>query len=300
MTEEVLQMVKEKMNEDYFEDEDDSKFPESLGKLLSEASLFYHIPYTYLVPDPKIIPDNELRIFHVDTNWIMALLDGICSIGRNATIDYAHDTKFIYKVYKQAVTNNFNIRRELQNKSIYKKEDVDEDKLPEITGFLLNSVCVEYFRGLEFKAYPNEAKTDGETKLIPIRIETIGQNMLLGLFLGEIKRLEIAEPPEGLHFGAEIGKDGDMEKRLRDLKTGELLPESGTMKIEFKGNKDDRIIDIRKIAENLKDKYNSQDLTTNKNVTIKSVTSAEIATQMIQNAHTAIFSVVKEVTEDNG
>ena len=42
------------------------------------------VPFSYLVPDERMLPPESIRFFHVDQNWIDALIDGAFSIGRAA------------------------------------------------------------------------------------------------------------------------------------------------------------------------------------------------------------------------
>ena len=62
-------------------------FPSSIEKLLMEASLLYHVPFHYLVPDMSMLPAETIRVFSVDYNWVLSYMDGIWSVGRNAGID---------------------------------------------------------------------------------------------------------------------------------------------------------------------------------------------------------------------
>ena len=40
------------------------------------------VPFNYLVPDERMLPPESIRFFHVDQDWIDALIDGAFSIGR--------------------------------------------------------------------------------------------------------------------------------------------------------------------------------------------------------------------------
>ena len=45
--------------------------------------LYYliNVPVHYLLTDPSHLPDESLRFFYVDQNWINALVDGALSLG---------------------------------------------------------------------------------------------------------------------------------------------------------------------------------------------------------------------------
>ena len=47
--------------------------------------LLYPVPFHYLIPNPALLPPESLRFFHLDDNWVDALVDGALSIAvRNA------------------------------------------------------------------------------------------------------------------------------------------------------------------------------------------------------------------------
>lgn len=257
----------------FFDSTGPGPFPEPLLRLLQEASLFYHVPYPYLVPDGQMIREDEIRFFKVDHNWVTALLDGICSLGRNASIDYAHDARWILEVYEKALRTSQEVREKLQGEVGQDREGASGGGLPVVTGFLLDSVVAEHYRGLEFKAFDQER---GGARLEALRIEQLGRRMLLGLFSGRVRRLEICQPPEGLHYGCTV-KSRRMVKRLRSLATGELSMDKA-IDVSLKPGGTERILDIKETARSMKEALGTE-----------SVTSAEIAVEMIQNAQSAVF-----------
>lgn len=255
----------------YFEDLTGETFPGSVLELLKEASLFYHVPAAYLFPLPDMYKPDSLNFFRVDHNWVLAMLDGICSAGRNASIDYSHDTEMILDIYRQALKENEQVRLSRQGKAV--SEPAGE--VPEvISGFLLNSVLAENFRGLEFRAY---TQTEGGEPLTALRIEILGRRVLLGIFKGEIKRLEITQPPEGLHFGF-LAEGGVLKKTVRDVEEGKLGGKQAELVWK---SKEDRVIDVKASARNLKETAG-----------LSHMTSAEFALEMIQNAQTGVFRIV--------
>lgn len=257
---------------------DPGPFPEQLHRLLQEASVFYHVPYCYLVPDSGMIREDEIRFFKVDHNWVTALLDGICSLGRNASIDYAHDSKWIWEEYKEALRTSREVRESLLGKTL-SKETADSGKEPEeITGFLLNSTVAEHYRGLEFKAF--DQKEEGN-RLTALRIDRLGSRMLLGLFRGRLLRLEICQPPEGLHYGC-ASDDKGLVKKLRSLETGKLFPDQ-RIEICLKTKGAQRVFDVQAAARKMQSSLG-----------LTEITSAEIAAEMIQNAQSAVFTLIRE------
>ncbi|CVL11184.1 hypothetical protein FPRO06_10018 [Fusarium proliferatum] len=45
------------------------------------------VPAHYLIPDPSYLPPENLRFFHIDKNWVDALIDGALSLGNHFGTD---------------------------------------------------------------------------------------------------------------------------------------------------------------------------------------------------------------------
>lgn len=234
---------------------------QGVEETLSMLSLLYDIPFAYLVPTEKQLAPNQIRFFYLDPNWVRVLLDGAMSLGRNASVDYAHDTAFIEEVYRRTLEGNSSIRPRLQGKPAVQAAP----SKPECTGFLLRSPLVRGWRGLEFKAYA------GCEILTALRLETLSEDVLLGLYRGVIDKLEILEPPESFHFG--FNRRGEnLSKRLRGLQDGILTEVE--VPIAQRGN---RVVNFCRTADTLQ-----------KALGVK-ITSAHTALEMIQNPHIAVI-----------
>ena len=96
-----------------------------LGLLVSLKT----VPLSYLVPDPGMLPPESIRFFRVDPNWITALLEGACSVGRASSAELTHD---------EALTDAVHAALAVE---------------PMMTGFLLRSAVVEGWPGLEVVGY---------------------------------------------------------------------------------------------------------------------------------------------------
>lgn len=58
--------------------------PLTIIEWLKELILFSNIPFSYLVPDEALLPEESIRFFRVDAGWLWALIDGAMSVGRLA------------------------------------------------------------------------------------------------------------------------------------------------------------------------------------------------------------------------
>lgn len=231
---------------------------------LSQLGLLVNLPFHYLIPTDSMLPSDSIRLFYVNPNWLQALVDGACSLGRNASLDLTHDQELIDAVISQIGKRMKAVRPLLQNKSVTAKEL--DDEVQAIGGFLLRSPLVPGWRGLEFRALSSQG-----TPLRALRIETLSDDVLIGLFEGVPYTLEMAQPPEGFFFGFNQ-INGRYMKRMRNLDSGELLPESDSIEVAVQ-NENLRTIDIYQTAKHMEAYFQ------------KEITSAEFALQMIKTPY---------------
>ena len=59
--------------------------PDSVRSWLIDLVTLAPVPFCNLIPDERMLPEESLRMFHVDEGWIWALIDGALSIGRMPT-----------------------------------------------------------------------------------------------------------------------------------------------------------------------------------------------------------------------
>ena len=151
--------------------------PAELAGWLASLALFTTVPLHHLVPDPAALPPESIRFFSVDPNWIVALVDGACSVGRSGSADLRRDADLAGRLYAAAAPP------------------------ATMTGFLLRSAVVEGWPGLEVSAWA----ADGSRLERPLRMERLAPGLLLYLVDRVLGAVEIAEPAEGLHFGLDAG-----------------------------------------------------------------------------------------------
>ena len=70
-----------------------------------------------------------------------------------------------------------------------------------LTGFLLRSPAVEGWQGLEMRAW-KDSGVNAKDRLDPLRIDRLAPDIMLCIFNGKVDRIEVKQPPEGMHFGA--------------------------------------------------------------------------------------------------
>jgi len=181
------------------------EFPEQVTEWFIELLTLKHVPFQYLVPREEMLPSNSLRFFQVDVNWLNCLLDGAFSIGRVTSADIKQD----------AAARPANVPTP-----------------GTCSGFLLRSPVVTGWPNLEVEAYSqivpvgDDYLPTGISPLQCMRFDRLGEDVLLCLFDGEIKTVDIHEHAETIHFGVNAGDDpsnpGGYTKALRNVESGVL------------------------------------------------------------------------------
>jgi hypothetical protein len=219
----------------------DTMVPTAIAQWLGKLKLLEGVPFNYLVPDERMLPAESIRFFQVDLNWIYVLLEGAFSIGRSTSSDAAHDAVFTQKVHAaahvaarevraarpapgllpepmgfQTVRNGTSTTNGVHAQSMGASGTATE----QITGFLLRSAVVEGWPGLEVVAYDANSQPINNV----LRMERVTPSMLLFLVEGVIDHVDIKEPPEGLHFGVDLGTDTCGERSLRYLAVPPTAP----------------------------------------------------------------------------
>lgn len=166
---------------------DAGELPDALSSWFGDLSLLKGVPFNYLVPDERMLPEGSIRFFQLDSLWIECLLDGAFSVGRVTNSDHARD-----RTVSLVPTRH------------------------KVTGFLLRSEVVSGWPGLLVDATGTPEATD--RKLACLRMDRLSSNVLLCLFGGEVASVAMHLKPEDLHFGVDRPDHDHQEfhKKLRD------------------------------------------------------------------------------------
>lgn len=229
---------------------------------LGRLKLFDPLPLNYLVPKEDMLPGDSIRFITADSDWIDCLIDGACSLGRFGQSEMDADAGHLETLGRESDIQAMMDRNQ-------DKEAVGRPGA--LTGFLLRSRVIIDWPGLEIDAY-----SAGNEKLSIYTMRKLSQDIMLCLFNGEIQKVAIHHPPEGLHFG--ISMNG-MNKKLRDRTTGGQS--ENTIAVVFR-NKDKQILNIFGLAKEMEKKLVTGD-------SALSVDSGEFAFQMIESADSVSF-----------
>ena len=199
----------------------DLELPQTVTTWFADLALLHGVPFSYMVPDERMLPLESIRFFCLDQRWIECLLDGAFSVGRAMLMEHQRD----------------------QNHATGKAKSIVRNPHEMVTGLLLRSGVVTGWPGLLVDWYNGG---NNETNL-PLRMERLSKNVLLCLFAGEVTAVNIHQKPETLHFGfdrPDPDSGSDYSKDHRDKK----------VPIDWKDqDPDKRVVDISKFAAKLRD-----------------------------------------------
>jgi hypothetical protein len=234
-----------------FQKETPTDIPQEVADWFTSLRKLEGVPFNYLVPDERMLPAESIRFFRMDHTWIDCLADGAFSIGRIASSDHQND-------------------KLLSDSSLATTAAAET-----ITGFFMRSEVVSGWPGLLIEVFADQA---GTIEVKPLRMERLAPGVLLGLFPGEIARVEVHLKPETLHFGLDE-HGATFSKNLRDAKSGVLSGAAITLKPEHWRSAPHRILNVTAVADAIKAKLPSP----------HPLTSAQFALQMVEGVEKIIF-----------
>lgn len=162
---------------------DPPPLPESVQNWLLGLSQLDNVPFNYMIPSESLIPQNSIRFFSIDNEWIKNLLEGALSIGREY-FSFSHIPGFLNQP---------------------------------LTGFLLRSEVVSDYPQMSITAYSDKPpNTDSDpTKTVGLYFKKqLDKNLVLYYYKDKIQTLDLYLKPEVIHFGFE--DDDGVKKRVRD------------------------------------------------------------------------------------
>jgi hypothetical protein len=158
------------------------------------------VPFSYLVPDERMLPPESIRFFHVDQSWVDALIDGAFSIGRAAVSDQSLEVRHAPAVRRLA--RSAAARRRA---SLLAVAAPGATSGAPVSGFLLRSAAVAGWPNLRVAGYRDAATAD---PINAVRIDRLSSDTMLCLFDDVVASMYIREPPEQLHHGVQGGSGG--------------------------------------------------------------------------------------------
>jgi hypothetical protein len=184
---------------------------DELIEWLARAVLLYPVPFQYLVPHPALLPSESLRFFHLDDNWVDALVDGALSVAVRSHADQGQAARADVQSALSKIVYQHRLR--LQGKSPEGNPSERYMDVPK-SGFLLRSSVVTDWPGVEVTATTDAPPSPHLPEIL--RLEQIADGVLFCLARGSIKEVTFREPREGLTFG--VDADGNVRARKSGVK----------------------------------------------------------------------------------
>jgi len=217
--------------------EPESEMPPYMELFLSHLRLLVGVPFDYLVPDDRLLPDESIRFFYLDRSWTDRLVDGAIAVGKIGTREQAHHHGHAPAVHQQLDLSERVVRTLQRGLMSFTdaKSGNDGNAAPAdvITGFLLRSSAVSGWPQMDVRGYrtdvsepfdPSDAKALSQ-QLTTLRLELLSPGLMIALFQGMPQLVILEEPHHGVQFGVHLG-NGVNRVYLRDA-TGHQIPIGG-------------------------------------------------------------------------
>src|SRR5664279_1504283 len=169
--------------------------PPYMESFLAHLRMLVGVPFDYLVPDARLLPDESIRFFYLDRSWTDRLVEGAIAVGKTGTREQAHHQAHSADIHSQLDLTE-RVVRVLQRG--LPKGDVLNDSAGIVTGFLLRSAAVSGWPSMDVRAFSQVVKPyDPATgdyvtwlknaealQLRTLRLELLSPSVLLALFDG--------------------------------------------------------------------------------------------------------------------
>jgi hypothetical protein len=178
---------------------------DELVQWIARLVLLYPVPFHYLIPNPALLPSESLRFFHLDDNWVDALVDGALSIAVRHAADRGIASRGDLQSALSRIVYQYRLR--LQGKTPEWNPNERHMEAPK-SGLLLRSSIVSGWPGVEVTV-----ETSGTDDTLPkiLRMDQIVDGVLFCLVRDTIKKVTFREPLEGLTFG--VASEGTLRGR---------------------------------------------------------------------------------------
>jgi hypothetical protein len=252
----------------------DSTVPESgmppyMESFLAHLRLLIGVPFDYLVPDARLLPNESIRFFYVDRSWTDRLVDGAMAVGKIGTREQAHHQAHAENLHSQLDLTERVVRimqRGLPaNSETQPSSPADTAAGGIVTGFLLRSAAVSGWPAMDVRAFntvlpasegdPNSPdyqkwlQEAAAAQLTTLRLELLSPSVLLALFDGIPQLVWCEEPHHGVQFGFTLFNG--VEYLDRHMKDGATEPVGAAVPVPMRANAP-RVVDIRALRNRLR------------------------------------------------
>jgi len=207
-------------------DQIDASVPESgmppyMEMFLAHLRVLIGVPFDYLVPDARLLPDESIRFFYVDRSWTDRLVDGAIAVGKAGTREQAHHQAHAADVQSQLDLTERVVR--ILQRGLRRPDQPDQSPARVLTGFLLRSAAVTGWPAMDVRAFstivppftgnPDDpaagkwAAQAAAAQLTTLRLELLSPSVLLAIFDGIPELVWLEEPHHNIEFGVNTDKE---------------------------------------------------------------------------------------------
>lgn len=211
----------------------EAEMPPYMESFLAHLRLLVGVPFDYLVPDARLLPDETIRFFYLDRSWTDRLVDGAVSVGKIGTREQAHHHAH-HPYVRQQLDSTEQYVRDLQRVRTdfgFIRGQPPKSGAGVITGFLLRSGAVSGWPHMDVRAYTKildrdfDPHVEWKHQLPTLRLERLSPAVLLALFAGVPKMVICEEPHHGIQFA--VHGSGGAFSIFRRNDTGHALSGTG-------------------------------------------------------------------------
>ncbi len=192
-------------------------FPLEVVDWLARIRLLERVPFSYLVPHERMLPQHSIRFFYVNRNWVDAAVDGALSLGASTSRERA---------YHEAIYRDLRAAIDAAERNLWRKRTggaLQAGDAEVITGFLMRSRIVSGWPGLEIHATRTIDGAEEPVQLL--RVERLAPAVLLVMMDWIPERVMFEEPRGGAQLGVDQAQDPARRVvRLRDPANGRNIP----------------------------------------------------------------------------
>ena len=257
--------------------------PDGVAETLAAMRLLHAVPFSALVPDARLLPDETMLFFAIDEEWVDELVRGALAVGAQGTRELTHADETVGRIApavrrlvptvrarsRGVPTTVAGISTALaaraQGTPALDRPDPGAAaaalEVP-VTGFLLRSALVSGWPGLSVRAW-----TTDDTALLPLqadpgtvdpalvvpllRAELLAPSVLLVLFAGVPRTVWLEEPHAGVQFGVDL--DGATGARTVTLvgRDGRELPGAAPVHVPMRTGGAPGVVDVDGLADAL-------------------------------------------------
>ena len=190
----------------------DGDLPPYLESFLAHLRLLVGVPFEYLIPDDRMLPQESIRFFYLDRSWTDRLVDGAVAVGQIGSREEAH-YQARASFLTQLLDSSERMVRSLQRGTDFVTAKAESDAIDEqaqlVTGFVLRSSAVRGWPHMDVRAYDQpiaEPYTAADPQVAArqlrlLRLEIVAPSVMIALFEGEPQMVILEEPHHGVQFG---------------------------------------------------------------------------------------------------